>query len=158
MKAKQDSNEQNTLPPQIQLFEIAIGFMKSQAIYVAAKLGIADLLKDGAKKIDELAKITGADRNSLCRLLRALSSIGIFAEKNNGYFELTPMASTLRSDVPTSLRHYALLLGDKSWCDSWGNLLYSVETGEAAFDHLFGMGYTEYLEKHPDWLKYLMRR
>jgi len=83
-------------------------------------------------------------------LLRTLSSIGIFAEKDDAYFELTPMASALRSDVPMSLRSYAMLLGDKSWWDSWGNLLYSVKTGEAAFDHLFGMGYTEYLENHPD--------
>jgi hypothetical protein len=60
------------------------------------------------------------------------------------------MASALLSDVPMSLRHFVLLLGDRSWWDSWGNLLHSVKTGEAAIDHLFGMGYTEYLEKHPD--------
>jgi hypothetical protein len=124
--------------------------MKSQAIYVAAKLGIADLLKDGAKNITELSRITGVDSKSLYRLLRALASIGIFAEKDNGYFELTPMASALRSDVPMSLRPYIILLGDKSWWASWGNLLHSVKTGEAAFDHLFGVGYTEYLEKNPD--------
>ena len=153
MKHQKDIKKQNTVPPPVRLFEIAAGFMKTQAIYVAAKLGIADLLKDGPKKVDELANITGVHGNSLYRLLRALASIGIFAEKGDGHFELTPMASALQSDIPMSLRPYVLLLGDKSWWEPWGNLLHSVKTGEAAFDHIFGMGYSEYLETHPDIAK-----
>ncbi len=153
MKKQQDIMKENTVPPSLQLFEIAIGFMKSQAIYVAAKLGIADLLKDGPKKVDELASITGVHGNSLHRLLRALAGMEILSEKGDGSFELTPMASALQSDVPMSLRPYVLLLGDKSWWDPWGNLLHSVKTGEAAFDHIFGMGYSEYLEKLPDLAK-----
>jgi hypothetical protein len=153
MKQHGDIKKQNTIPPPVQLFEIATGFMKAQAIYAAAKLGIADLLKDGPKKVDELASITGVHSNSLYRLLRALASIGVFAEKDDGSFELTPMASALRSDVPMSLRPYVLLLGDKSWWGPWGNLFHSVKTGEVAFDHMFGMGYSEYLEKHPDIAK-----
>jgi hypothetical protein len=153
MKQQKDIKKQNTIPPPVQLFEIATGFMKAQTIYVAAKLGIADLLKDGPKKVDELANIAGVHRNSLYRLLRALASIGIFAEKGDGNFELTPMASALQSDTPMSLRPYVLLLGDKSWWDPWSNLLHSVKTGEAAFDHIFGMSYSEYLETHPDIAK-----
>lgn len=153
MEKQQDSVKQNTVPPPVQLFEIATGFMKAQAIYVAAKLGIADLLKDGPKKVDELANITGVHGNSLYRLLRALASIGIFAEKDDGSFELTPMASALQSDISMSLRPYVLLLGDKSWWNPWGNLLHSVKTGETAFDHIFGMSYSEYLKTHPDIAK-----
>jgi hypothetical protein len=153
MKKQHDIMKENGIPPSVQVFEIAVGFMKAQAIYVAAKLGIADLLKDGPKKVDEIANITGVHSNSLHRLMRALASIGVFAEKDDGSFELTPMASALRSDVPMSLRPYVLLLGDKSWWQPWGELLHSVRTGEAAFDHMFGMGYSEYLEKHPDLAK-----
>ncbi len=153
MKQHKDIKRQNTAPPPVQLFEIATGFMKAQAIYVAAKLGIADLLKNGPKKVDELSSTSGVHSNSLYRLLRALASIGIFAEKSDGSFELTPMASALQSDVPMSLRPYILLLGDKSWWNPWGNLLHSVKTGEAAFDHMFGMGYSEYLESHSDLAK-----
>ena len=153
MKQQKDIKKQNTIPPPVQLFEIATGFMKAQAIYVAAKLGIADLLKDSLKKVDELANITGVHSNSLYRLLRALASIGIFAEKGDGSFELTPMASALQSDIPMSLRPYVLLLGDKSWWDPWGSLLHSVKTGKAAFDHIFGMSYSEYLRMHPDIAK-----
>jgi hypothetical protein len=150
MKKQKNIKNQNTIPPAVQLFEIATGFMKSQAIYVAAKLGIADLLKERPKKVDELANMTSVHKDSLYRLLRALASIGIFAEKSDGTFALTSMASVLQSNVPVSLRPYVLLLGDKSWWNSWGDLLGSVKTGKAAFDHLFGMGYSEYLEKHPD--------
>jgi hypothetical protein len=150
MKKQQDIVKENSIPPSVQLFKIAIGFMKAQAIYVAAKLGIADLLRDGPKKVEELANAVGVHGNSLYRLLRALAGIGIFAEKEDGSFELTPMASALQSDVPMSLRPYILLLGDKSWWEPWSNLLYSVKTGAPAFDHMFGMGYSEFLEKHPD--------
>jgi hypothetical protein len=153
MDEQQDIMKENSIPPSARLFEIAIGFMKSQAIYVAAKLGIADLLKGGPKKVDELANAMDVDGNSLYRLLRALAGMGIFAEKDDGSFELTPMASALRSDVPMSLRPYVLLLGDKSWWDPWGSLLDSVKTGEAAFNGMFGMGYSEYLEKHLDLAK-----
>ena len=116
-------------------FEIAMGFMKSQTIYVAAKLGIADLLKDGPKTTNELAGLTGVHNQSLYRLLRSLASIGIFTEVDEQLFDLTPMASVLLDDDPMSLRPMVLTLGDKSWWNSWSKLDYSVETGRSAFDH-----------------------
>lgn len=74
-------------------------FQVSQAIYVAATLGIADLLKDGPKSIEELAETTGTHAPSLYRLLRALASVGIFIE-SDGRFSLTPLAEYLRTDTP----------------------------------------------------------
>ena len=105
----QNTKQESNLPPAVQLFEIATGFMKSQAVYAAARLGIADYLRDGHKSIDDLAKVTDTNRDNLYRLLRALASIGIFAEKSDGTFELTPLAAALLSDIPVSLRHYILL-------------------------------------------------
>ena len=139
-----------TVHPVAQLFEMANGFMKSQAIYVAAKFGIADLLKEGPLGIEELAKQTGAVENALFRLMRALVGIGVFAENNNGGYELTPMSSALLSDMPVSLRPYLLLLGDRSWWNSWGNLHYSIMTDKPAIDHTLGMTYSEYLDTQPD--------
>jgi SAM-dependent methyltransferase len=149
MDSNQNDRRPEALPPVAQLFNIATGFMKSQAIYVAAKLGISDLLNKGPKSIEELAEMTSVQESALYRLLRALASIGIYIEKAENIFELTPMAAALQSDSPMSLRPYVLLLGDKSWWDAWGNLLYSVQTGEAAFNHIFGMNYSDYLEKDP---------
>jgi len=79
-------------------------YQVSQAINAAATLGIAGLLVDGPKSPDELAKATGAHAPSLYRLLRALASVGVFAERDEGSFVLMPPAEYLRSDVPGSIR------------------------------------------------------
>ena len=59
------------------LMGIARGYQRSQALAVAAELGIADLLRDGPRSADDLAAATGTDPRSLYRLLRALASIGV---------------------------------------------------------------------------------
>jgi len=68
----------------------------TQLIYVAAKLGIANLLNDGSKSVDELASKVGAHSRGLYRVLRALASIGIFAEVGDRQFELTALATPLQ--------------------------------------------------------------
>ncbi len=141
---------ENAMPPPVQLIDIVTGFWKTQAIYVAAKIGIADLLKDGSKNIDELSSATGVHGRSLYRLLRALASIGIFIENDDGSFGLTPLATTLQSDNPMSVRSLAVLVGEQFWWDPWGNLEHSVMTGEAAFERVFGMRIFEYFGKHPE--------
>lgn len=88
----QTQNQQNSVSAPAQLFETATGFMRSQALYAAAELGIADLLKNGKKSIDELAIATETHRESLYRLLRALTSIGVFDESRDRHFQLTPVA------------------------------------------------------------------
>jgi hypothetical protein len=123
----------------------------SQAIYVAAKLGIADLLKDGAKSSEALAKATDVDPDSLYRVLRALASIGLFAERENRHFELTPLAEYLQSDIPGSMRAIALMFGSEEWrWQPWGDILYSVKTGKPSFDHVFGMPVFAYLAQNPE--------
>jgi hypothetical protein len=122
----------------------------TQLIYVAATLGIADQLKDGPKRIDELASSAEVDPTALYRVLRALASRGIFAETGDCSFELTPQAELLREDVPGSLRAWAMMLGSESFWKPWGELLACVKTGETAFNRVFGMGRWEYLATHPD--------
>src|ERR1019366_9442581 len=77
-----------------QLSRLVNGYWHTQTIYVAAKLGIADLLKDGPRSAEELASTTRTNPRALYRLLRALASIGIFAE-DQGRFSLTPLAECL---------------------------------------------------------------
>ncbi|NJM73988.1 MAG: methyltransferase [Scytonema sp. RU_4_4] len=120
------------------LLHMSNGTFVAQTIYVAAKLGIADLLKDGAKSSDELAKLTDVDAQALYRVLRALSSIGIFAEGENRRFELTPLAKCLQSDIPGSMRPFAISLGEPLLWQICGNLLDSVKTGKNAFENIFG--------------------
>src|SRR5438045_6138680 len=96
------------------LGQMIMGFRVTQLIYVAAKLSIADLLKGGPKSVDALAEATGAHAPSLYRVLRALASLGIFAEDERGRFALTALAEPLRSDVPSSQRARALVFGEEA--------------------------------------------
>ena len=93
--------------PGQQLDQMITGYWTSQAIYAAAKFGIADLLKDGPRSIDELAEASSTNTDALYRLLRALASIGIFSENSPKEFSLTPLAEPLRSDVDGSKRALA---------------------------------------------------
>jgi ubiquinone/menaquinone biosynthesis C-methylase UbiE len=126
------------MPPQMALMMMMTGYWVSQSIYVAAQLGLADLLKDGARTADELAESTGTHAPTLYRLLRALSSVGIFAEDENNRFSLTPLATALQTG-PGSLRAMILHLGESPSWHAWGELLHSVRTGETAFIHAHGM-------------------
>lgn len=130
--------------PQMTLLQMIMGNWVSQSIYAAAQLGIADYLKDGEKSYSELATLTNAHGQSLYRLLRALASVGIFAEVAPGKFAMTPLATFLRSDVPGSLRDFSIMMSDHGHYSSWGNILHAVQTGESGFKHLFGMNVFEY--------------
>lgn len=132
------------------LWRMTNGFQVSQAIHVVATLGIADLLKDGPRSADELAEATGTHASALYRILRALASVGVFAEQSDGRFGLTPLAEHLQTDVPGSLRSWAMLIGRPYYFASWGHLLHSVKTGEPAFPHVYGMPAWEYRASHPE--------
>jgi hypothetical protein len=122
----------------------------AQAVYVAAKLNIADLLSDGPKSVTELAMLSSTHAPSLYRLLRALASIGVFVEESDHSFRLTPLARLLCSDMPGSLRSMALFLGDPYWWRSQGELLYCVQTGQPAPPYLHGVDEWAYLARHPE--------
>jgi hypothetical protein len=121
----------------------------SQAIYAAAKFGIADHLKDGPRTVGELAGATSTNPDALYRLLRALASVGIFAESESRHFSLTPLAEPLRSDVAGSKRALALMAGDEQF-RTWAEIDYSISTGNVAFDKVFGKPVFDYLADHPD--------
>jgi O-methyltransferase domain/Dimerisation domain len=137
------------MPARRLLAQMLVGNQIQQAIHVAAELGIADLLKDGSKRSQELAQATGAHQGSLYRLLRALASFGVFAEDEEGRFELTPVASLLQTGTPGSMRAFALWSGGVSY-QVFGDLEYSVLSGKPAFEHIFGMEFYEYLAHNPD--------
>ncbi len=125
-------------PPEAVLTQMITGSLGSQAVYVAAKLGIADLLANGPKNVDELAQSVEADAPSLYRVLRALASFGVFAEREDRVFELTPTADLLRSDSSGSLRDLAIFFGEDWHWKVWGQTLYSVRTGQAAWGKVHG--------------------
>jgi hypothetical protein len=135
--------------PNQQLDQMITAYWSSQAIYAAAKFGIADLLKEGPKTADQLAVATSTNADALYRLLRALASLGIFAEGEARRFSMTPLAEPLQSDVPGSKRALALMAGDEQF-RSWCEIAYSIQTGKRAFDKLFGEPIFDYLGRHPE--------
>jgi hypothetical protein len=130
------------------LRRLIVGYRLSQALHVAARLGVADLLNNGPMSVDELARAVGAHPAALYRLMRLLASEGVFAESEPRRFELTALAMPLRSDVPGSLRARAILDGEEAHWKAWGHLTHSVATGEPAFDRAHGAPFFEYMKAH----------
>jgi len=138
---------ENPSPPA--LFEMATAYWLSQAIYVAAKLGIADLLRDGPRSCAALATSTGSDAPSLFRLMRALSSMGVFAHLSRDRFALSRLAERLPTDVHGSLRAMVITIGEIHY-QACGSLLHSVRTGSPAFNTVFGASLFDYLQRNVD--------
>src|SRR5262245_30164409 len=99
------------LPPPAAVLRIATGYQASQALYVATKLGIPDLLAGGQTTADELAAATSSDAGALYRVLRALVAFGVLDERKKGEFRLTLLGDCLRSDAPSSMRPLVLMFG-----------------------------------------------
>ncbi|MDX2230808.1 MAG: methyltransferase [Leptolyngbyaceae cyanobacterium bins.349] len=139
-----------SVPPPMVLMQMILGYWVSQSIYVAAQLGIADHFKQKPMSYEELATATGTNAGALYRILRALASVGIFAEVTPGTFTMTPLATFLQQDTPGSLRDVAIMMGDREHYGSWGNILHAVKTGESSFQHLFGKNIFEYYAQNPE--------
>ncbi len=136
-------------PGNVVLYEQFQNFWLLPSLYVAASLDIAGALKNGPKSVAEIAKEVGADSAALYRVLRALSSQGIFRELKERHFRLTPMATGLL-DTPGSLRHTLLHhLGPVNW-NLMSNLMVAVKSGNDPFADRYGLPIYDYLQQHPE--------
>ena len=125
------------------------GFWVSRAICAAAKFGIPDLLKGGPKSSAELAAASGTHPRSLYRLLRALASIGVLEQLEGERFASTPVAATLESDRPGTMRYFAMAELGQEHYSAWEEFPRSVETGAMAFTGKFKQTPWEYYAEHP---------
>lgn len=136
--------------PELLLTQIAFGAMMTQALYVAAKLGIADLLAEKPQTVTDLAAATQTHERSLYRLLRSLASAGIFAETTAPQtFSNTAYSEPLRRDAPNSMRDGAIFMGEKYHYAVWGEMLHSVQTGETAWKKTYGAEVFDYFAENP---------
>jgi hypothetical protein len=127
-----------------ELRRLVNSYQLSQAIHVAAVLGIADLLAVGPRSSDDLAAATETDARALYRLLRALSAFGLFHEDDGRRFSLTELGDALRSDAPESVAGWAAFVGRRNIRDAWSALEESIRTGENAFKLAHGVSVWEY--------------
>lgn len=142
--------EKVQVAPQETMLNLISGFWIARSLYLAAKLGVADLFDNQPKTIAQLANGTQTDPRSLYRLLRALSSVGIFSEVSEQTFALTPLGATLQSNCPGSMRDAVMAQMGEDHSLGWRNGLHSLKTGEIAFDHVTGMNIWEYYALHPE--------
>ncbi|RMH22149.1 MAG: methyltransferase [Acidobacteria bacterium] len=137
------------MPPQAQLAQLINGYLNTQLIYVVAKLGVPDLLKDGAKTSAELAARTGAHAPTLRRVMRGLVRCGLVVEDPEGRYSLTPVGACLQSDARGSMRDLAIANGEDCYA-AWEGLLGAVRSGDTPFDRVHGKPFFAYLEQNRD--------
>lgn len=139
-----DAAAMQPLPPEAMIMQLATGAFVAQAVWCAAALDIADHLADGPRSAADLADASRADAHSMYRLLRALASVGVFAEAGERTFVNTPVSETLREDSPMSHKAMVLMLGDPGHGHVISDMLYSVRTGKPAWEHVHGVPVFEY--------------
>jgi O-methyltransferase/methyltransferase family protein len=133
--------------PHARLWELMRGFMATQALYVAARLEVADQLGEGPRPVADIARQAGADPDALHRFLRALAGEGVFAEDEPGVFRNTPASELLRRE--SSWHHSALLFGTV-WYRTFAKALDAVRSGEPTFPRLFGTDWWSWLAENPE--------
>ena len=138
-----------TPAPQAQLMQMSMGFTVPFLLRAAAQLCLADHLADGPKTADQLAVITGTHAPALHRLLRTLACIGVFSQDESDRFSLNPLAEPLCSSAPGSVRTSILCVTGDLFIIPWSRLLYSVQTGQPAFDKHFGVPVFDHLANNP---------
>jgi hypothetical protein len=124
-----------------------MGFMLSQAVYVAAGLGIADRVAAGARPVDELARESGADAEALYRILRLLAGHRIFVEREGRAFANSEVSELLREGG--GFRDFALVFGRLIY-PAWTDTLRVVQTGDPSFPEVFGASWEGFLAANPE--------
>ncbi len=132
------------------LMRLVLGNRISEVIFVAVQLDLAGLLKNQNRTDEELAEATSTNPAALYRILRVLVSVGLLEEIIPHHFGLTPMGQLLQKDAPGSVYNTILFSGSPRSRKIWENLLYSVQTGENANRHVFGVPTWEYYAQHSD--------
>jgi ubiquinone/menaquinone biosynthesis C-methylase UbiE len=134
-------------PPPARLLGLVLGAFAAKSIALAAELGIAELLAAGPLSAEELAGRLGTDPGCLYRLLRALASVQVFQEDEQGRFSNTELSEVLRGDANGSLKSLAILLAGSPMWLAWDKIEYSIRTGRSSFEHVHGSRAFDYMTK-----------
>jgi hypothetical protein len=139
----------NAPPPEAMLMNLVMGKFVSKAISVVARLRVADHMT-GPTSVEALASATNTNADALYRVMRALAAVGVFTESDGRRFALTPTGQALRTDHPRSMRAMCQMLNESWNWAAWGELEYSVKTGQPAFDKVYGTSSFHYFSTHPE--------
>jgi O-methyltransferase domain/Dimerisation domain len=125
------------------------GYLVTQLLYAAAKLGVADVLADGPRAGAEVAAAVGGDADRLTRMLRGLVVEGVLGQDGDGRFALTAVGERLRDGAPGSLRGQVIVRGEAYWQAAAG-LLRAATDGGTAFAHVHGEHFFDHMARHPE--------
>ncbi len=134
------------VPPEVAVLELTSGFMATQAVYAAARLGIADTLTAGPLSAKDVAASLGTSPDATHRLMRACVPLGLFRRAADG-FELTGLGRTILADTRESMRPVVLMIGDPRYQAVWGALPDSVVSGEPAAEAVHGVPLWDLLDR-----------
>jgi O-methyltransferase domain len=136
-------------PPHVQLIQMGVAIWQARAIYAAAELALADLIADGTRSVDALARATGTHAPSLSRLLRALASCGVVTETEPGCFATTPLGDALRDGAPGAARATILTIAGSWQWKAWDGFLHALRTGQSGIKAAFGKDLFDFLAREP---------
>ena len=137
--------------PDEQILGIILGYWQANALGLATKLGLADMLAEGPVRVEELADATGANAQALFRLLRALESIGIFTQTDLRTFANNPVSELLRNDISGSQAAGVLhqLCRGNGCYEAWNEFEHTIMTGESSINKIYGCDFFEFLLSNP---------
>ena len=119
------------------LIQLSTGFITARAVYVAAKLGIADLLDDGPRHAIELAEKLAVNHDALFRIMRLLARAGVLMQSEPDVFALTNLGEPLKATSSHSMRDYIILFHEFQY-PAFTNIMHQLSTGESANLKTFG--------------------
>ena len=137
-------------PSGIALMERSLGLVHTTMLSVVARLGVAELLELSPQSAEQLAAQTGADADSLLRVLRALVSVGIFQRLPDGRFANNRLARALKGGRRDRMREWVTYFGSQSNVAAWNDLERTLRTGDNAFERVFGKDVWQWFDTHPD--------
>ncbi len=142
--------------PNVVVWEMVHNMWLAAGISVAAELGIADLVKEGPRNIEDLALRTGTHSDSLYRVMRMLASHGIFEEVGGRQFKINSLAVPLQED---QIRYLILLHLSRNHFEMFGGLMESVRTGNTVSGEHSGRALFDHIgseEKRNEWFNKAM--
>lgn len=140
------------VPPPFRVIQLGCAFWHSRALFVAAELGVADVLGDEQKSSQQIAEVLDLNADYLYRLLRLLASIGVFEESAEKFFRNNRLSDCLRKDHPQSIRDMVLLHNSPEMSRPWfESLELAIRGGEVPFVHSHGEELFDFMDHHPEF-------
>lgn len=140
-----------SMPQAVVLEHMVLDVVIARCLYVAAELRIADLLREGPRSVDDLARETGMDVEALYRVMRSLASVGFFEETTTRTFTSTRLSECLRADAPGSMLATAQYVGADWVYTAWAGVMESMKSGKTHHENTHGLSFFDWYDSNPDY-------